>query len=127
MKTIKRALSTVFDKLFSDRDDPPSNAKLSRNMLWKIKHIPEPTTNEPPDDIFIAAFPFNISDNVNVKVRCDMAVFGLDIMNDEIRNRSHARDMCPNSSASSLNVFKNAKDLLSQLLMGCHCALNRSA
>ena len=38
--------------------------------------------------------------DANTKVNCDLAIFGLDAMNDEIKNRACMNDTCTNASAS---------------------------
>ena len=85
---------------------PPPNAQILRNLLWKSKFEPEKELTSPPDEMHASTSPFNISHDINIKVICDSATFGLDIMNDEVRNRAYANDVYSDTSTSRHRNFK---------------------
>ena len=97
---IKIAKSIIFDELFSDLNKPPPNAQILRNLLWKYKFEPEKEELSPLDEACVSTSPFNMCEDVKIKVTCSNATFGLDIMNNEIRNRACMNDVCSNTSTS---------------------------
>ena len=79
-------------------------------MNCESKFEPEKEPMSPPDETCLSTSYFNIFHDMNVKVNCDSATFGLDTMNDEIKIRACTNDVCDNASASASMSFNDHFD-----------------